>query len=532
MPESFTILDSLIILLYLAIVILISFYNSKKKDPTAESYFLARRDLGWFAIGISLFATNISSEHFIGLAGSGASRGLVVGHFELFAIFFLIILGWFLAPIYRNSNLFTFPEFIGKLFDQRTRRLFGSLSIFTYLVTKILVTLFASGILFNKIFGWSIFVSAVVIVLITGIYTLVGGFDTVIRTQIFQGILLLLGGGLTVYFGLSEVGGISALKAKLPADFFVMFKDISDPDFPWTGIIFGAPIIAFWYWCADHYMLQRIFGARSLNDARNGTFLAAFLKLFPMIIFVLPGLIAVALFPQIKGDEAYPQLIASGILPIGIKGLVVSGVLAAIMSSLAASFNSISAIYTIDFYRVKNPDSSDRTLVLVGRMTTIFVVVVVITLIPFVRLISSQLFIFLQSTQAYVSAPITAVLVLGFILKEINAKSAFASIIVGEMIGLSRFLLEVLNQYSVLSNNFLVSILQINYLHFTIFLFVGTASLLLILNYVVRYGENVTVKNYLNILEAGTGGSSTVKMNLLYSGLLLILTIGLWTVLM
>jgi len=251
-----------------------------------------------------------------------------------------------------------------------------------------------------------------------------------------------------------------------------------------------------------------------------------------MIIFVLPGLIAVALFPEIRGDEAYPQLIASGILPIGIKGLVVSGVLAAIMSSLAASFNSISAIYTIDFYRVKNPDSSDRTLVLVGRMTTIFVVVVVITLIPFVRLISSQLFIFLQSTQAYVSAPITAVLVLGFVLKEINAKSAFASIIVGEIFGLSRFLLEVLNQYSVLSNKFLISILQINYLHFTIFLFVGTASLLLFLNYVVRYGENVTVKNYLNILEAGTGGSSTVKMNLLYSGLLLILTIGLWTVLM
>lgn len=537
MNEPISLYDSLVILLYLIAVIGIGLYL-RNRDTNTTEYFLAGRNLGWFAVGMSLFATNISSEHFIGLAGSGASRGLAVAQFELIAIFLLILLGWFIAPIYKNAGMFTTPEFLEKRFDAKSRKFFSGLSIFTYVITKILVTLFAGGILLNKIFGWSIFTSAVAIVLLTGIYTLVGGFSAVIRTQVFQGIMLFLGGLVLTIFGLNEVGGFSGLVAKLPAEHFQMFKGIDDPDFPWTGIIFGAPIIAFWYWCADHYMVQRILGAKSINDARSGTIFTAFLKIFPLFILVLPGLIAVALFPEIKGDDAYPVLIASDILPVGIKGFVLSGFLAAIMSSLSGAFNSISALYTLDFYKPKHPDASERTLVLVGRMATITIVVLVLLLIPFVKIINSQIYIFLQSTQAFISAPITAVFLFGLTLKKINAKSVLITLIIGEFFGISRFVLELLMKSDMITNPLLIAYSQINYLHFTIYLFLGSSILLLTLSYLFHIGDELYGKNFNLILNSfssgdslqkGALGMSKVKFNIVLSGVILILTLSLWS---
>ena len=539
MIEPISLYDNLIIIAYLIAVIAIGLY-AKNRDKNINDYFLAGKNLGWFAVGISLFATNISSEHFIGLAGSGATRGLAVGQFELIAIFLLVLLGWFIAPIYKKFDISTTPEFLEKRFDASSRKLFSALSIFTYVMTKILVTLFAGGIFFNKIFGLSIFSSAIVIVLITGIYTLVGGFWAVIRTQVFQGILFFAGAILLTIFSLNEVGGFSALRAKLPEEYFQMFKAVNDPDFPWTGIIFGAPIIAFWYWCTDHYMVQRVLGAKSINDARSGTLFTAFLKIFPIFILVLPGLAAVALFPEIKGDEAYPVLIASGILPIGVKGFIVAGFLAAMMSSLSAAFNSIAALYTIDFYKPKHPDASERTLVLVGRMSTIVVVVVVILLMPFVKVINSSIYIFLQSTQAFISAPIAAVFLFGFILKKVNAKSAFLTLVVGEIFGLSRFVLELLIKYGFINNQRLVEYTQINYLHFTIFLFLGSSALMLALSYF--YNKKVDVNLSGNNLVVGTQydfefvgkqntGRKQFKINIVLSSLLLIVVIGLFSLL-
>ncbi len=537
MNDPISLYDSLVILIYLAAVIGIGLYL-RNRDTNTTEYFLAGRNLGWFAVGMSLFATNISSEHFIGLAGSGASRGLAVAQFELIAIFLLILLGWFIAPIYKNAGVFTTPEFLEKRFDEKSRKFFSGLSIFTYIITKILVTLFAGGILLNKIFGWSIFTSAVAIVLLTGIYTLVGGFSVVVRTQVFQGIMLFLAGLVLTIFGLNEVGGFSGLAAKLPAEHFQMFKGIDDPDFPWTGILFGAPIIAFWYWCADHYMVQRILGAKSVNEARSGTIFTAFLKIFPLFILVLPGLIALALFPEIKGDDAYPVLIASNILPVGIKGFVLSGFLAAMMSSLSGAFNSISALYTLDFYKPKHPDASERTLVLVGRMATITIVVLVLLLIPFVKIINSQIYIFLQSTQAFISAPIAAIFLFGLTLKKINAKSVLITLIVGEFFGISRFLLELLMKSDMITNPWLIAYSQINYLHFTIFLFLGSSVLLLSLSYLFRLGDELYGKNFnliingyetVNSFQKGALGKSKVKFNILISGVILILTLSLWS---
>ncbi len=535
MTNPITLYDSLVIIFYLIIVLAIGLY-SRNKDKNTTDYFLAGKNLGWFVIGISIFATNISSEHFIGLAGSGASRGLAVGQFELIAIFFLVILGWIIAPIYKNANIFTTPEYLEKRFDASSRKFFSALSIFTYIITKVLVTLFAGGILFNKLFGFSIFSSAIIIVLITGIYSVVGGFSAVVRTQVFQGLVLVISTIVLTFFALNEVGGISALRAKLPGEYFQMFKSIDDPEFPWTGIIFGAPIIAFWYWCADQYIVQRVLGARTINEARRGTLLTAFLKIFPIFLLVLPGIAAVALFPGIKGDDAYPTLLASDILPIGVKGLVIAGFLAAIMSSLSAAFNSIAALYTIDFYKPKHPEASDRALVLVGRMTTIIIVILVILLVPFVKIINSQIYIFLQSTQAFISAPITAVFLLGLTVKKINARSAFLTLIIGEAIGVSRFVVELLMKSEVISNPLLLAFAKINYLHFTIFLFLGSSILLLMLSYIfnteivnTKLIQNLTVGGFDNSVLAESKSKKQFRINIMLSSLLLIVVIGLFS---
>jgi SSS family solute:Na+ symporter len=506
----------------------------RNKDSNTSEYFLAGKNLGWFAIGISIFATNISSEHFIGLAGSGASRGLAVAQFELIAIFLLILLGWFITPIYKNLGISTTPEFLEKRFDSANRKLFSGISIFTYVVTKILVTLFAGGILFNMIFGWGIFTSAVVIVLLTGLYSLIGGFSAVIKTQVFQGIFLILSTVVLTIYGLSEVGGFTGLQAKLPVSYFQMFKPMNDPDFPWTGIIFGAPIIAFWYWCADHYIVQRVLGAKSIDDARRGTLFTALLKILPLFVLVLPGLITVALYPEAKGDIAYPTLLLSGIIPSGIKGFIISGFLAAMMSSLSASFNSIAALYTLDFYKPKHPEASERTLVLIGRMSTVTIIFIVLLFVPFIKLMNSHIYIFLQGTQAFISAPIASLFLFGFLYKKLHSKAAFISLLLGELIGISRFVLEFLANSGSISNKLILQFVQINYLHFTIFLFIVTSLFLLVLSSVLKYAEDdLKLKNNFFALsyglnEKGLLVSSTFRTQVLVSVLILILTLSIW----
>lgn len=530
MENAISLLDSIIIFIYLTVVLGIGLKVRTQDKNTAE-YFLADRNLNWFIVGISLFATNISSEHFVGLAGSGAMRGLAVGQFELIAIFLLILLGWVISPVYKKLGVFTTTEFLELRFDTASRKFFSAISIFTYIITKILVTLFAGGILFNRILGWSIFSSASVIVLITGIYTLVGGFVSVVRTQVFQGIFLFISAIVFTLFGLEEVGGINGLMTKLPSEYFQMFKPINDPEFPWTGIVFGAPIIAFWYWCADNYMVQRIISAKSINDARGGTLLAAFLKIFPMFIFVMPGLIAAALFPGIKGDEAYPVLLSSSIIPNGIRGFVIAGFLGAMMSSLSAAFNTISELYTIDFYKPKHPNASERTLVLVGRMVTIFIVVFVLLIVPFVKVINNQVYIFLQSTQAFISAPITSVFVIGMIFKNINSKSALFTLIIGEFLGFSKFIIDLMIKSGLINNPILIAYAKINYLHFTIILFLLSSLMLFLFNLLFQEEHNIKLsKSFfdVSITEHININVQSIRFNILISGIILVLTISLW----
>jgi len=535
----FTQIDAFVLLAYLIIVLSLGFYYSKRNEENYTDYFLAGRNVGWITVGMSIFATNISSEHFIGLAGAGATRGLAVGQFELMAIFTLIFLGWVLAPIYFKSNAVTVPEFLEKRFDLRIRKFFAAFSIIIYIFTKILVSLFAAGLLFYKIFGLNIYATSIIIVLITGLYSVTGGANAVIRTQLFQGIVLIIGAIVLSAFGLNAVGGFSGLEQKLPSHFFNMFKPISDPDYPWTGIIFGAPIIAFWYWCTDQYIVQRIFSAKSVNDARRGTLVAAFLKVLPIFILVLPGLIAVALYPDISGDEAYSVLVAGDLLPIGLKGLVVAGLLAAIMSSLASAFNSTAVLFTNDFYKVKNPQANERKLVLVGRLATTAIVVVAILTVPFVKLISSQVYLFLQNVQAFVAPPITAVFLAGFLSKKISSKGAFWSLIIGEIIGGSRLIAEVIRNSGFTNSTFINTYTQINFLHFAIVLFIISTILTFVLSYLFA-NKNVDKKIYTSEIVDGLSEIfqqipavkklKEIKLNLILSGIIVIIVVGVWSV--
>jgi len=527
--------------LYLGIIIAMGVYYSGKREPTFNDYFFAGKNVGWFAIGMSVFATNISSEHFIGLAGAGATRGLAVGQFELMAIFVLIFLGWVVVPIYLKSGVATTPEFLEKRFGKSLRKPFAAVSIVLYIFTKITVTFFAGGILFNRLFGLNVYASAVIVVLFTGLYSILGGANAVIRTNVFQGIVLIVGAVLLTVFGLNAAGGFSGLQQKLPPDFFHMFKPESDPDYPWTGVLFGAPIIAFWYWLTDQYFIQKVLSAKNLNEARLGSLFAASLKVLPLFILVLPGLLAAAIFPGVNGDQAYPTLLTSSLLPSGIKGIVVAGLLAAIMSSLASIFSSTAVLVTNDFYKPKHPEATDRELVLAGRLVTTLMVVIAVLSIPLVKLISSQVYLFLQSIQGFVSPPIAAVFLFAFVMKRKGSSAAAIwTLVIGEAIGLLRLVSELLVKSGSVDNELLVSMVNINFLHFSIFLFL-LSSVVFVSISLLAYRSDQALEDKLRFQIPGltiggdfaSAGEVTVnsyKVGTLFSILILLIIAGLWSI--
>lgn len=540
MPNTFTYLDTAVIVIYLIIVLSIGFYYSRKNDESYTDYFLAGRNVGWIAIGISIFATNISSEHFIGLAGAGSTRGLAVGQFELMAIFMLIFAGWFLAPIFIKSGVFTVPEFLQLNFDVRIRKLFAAFSIANYILTKILVSLFAASLLFYNIFGLNIYASSILIVLITGLYSVIGGSKAVIRTQTFQGIVLITGAVILSVIGYMAVGGFEGLYSKLPSDFFTMFKPIDDKDYPWTGIVFGAPVIAFWYWCTDQYMVQRMLSARSIDDARKGSLLAASFKLLPIFILVLPGLFAAVLYPESRGDGAYSAMVSGDLLPMGLKGVVIAGLLAAIMSSLAGAFNSIAILFTNDYYKLKYPETNERKLVLVGRLATTTAVIAAILIVPLVKVISSHLYLFLQSVQSFVSPPITAVFLFGLFSRKMNTRSALITLAVTETLGMGRLVLEMMVQNGVELHSFLNWVLSINFLHYSLFLFIVSVGMILTLNFnnskeTNKFGIQLRAtfaESFAEITGNFAGLKRFVRPNpsFLLSAIILLMILGLWSI--
>jgi SSS family solute:Na+ symporter len=475
-------LDLAIIGIYFLIVFAIGLYFARK-ERTSTDYFLASRDIGWFFIGASLFVSNISTEHFIGLSGTGASSGLAVGHFEWLACLILLILGWVFVPFYLRSNVFTMPEFLERRFNRSCAVYLAGISIIAYIFTKISVQLYAASVVLERVAGWSLWKTAVVLVIATGIYTIAGGLAAVIYTDTVQTLILITGACALTVIGLHRVGGLEHLRTMVPEGYFHMIKPSSDPQFPWTGIFFGAPILGIWYWCTDQVIVQRVLSARDEGHAKAGTIFAGFLKILPVFMLVLPGIIAFALFPDqvVKPDFAYPTLVLN-LLPTGLVGLVMAALLAAVMGAMSSVFNSASTLVTLDFYKKIRPESSESQLVNFGRVATGFMVLLGLLWVPFIHLISSQLYIYLQSVQAYISPPIASCFVLGILWTRLNGTGAISSLLTGFVLGAVRFVTELMAAQGTEFGPAMNWLVKMNFLHYAIFMFVVCSIVLVVVS--------------------------------------------------
>jgi solute:Na+ symporter, SSS family len=480
--EFLGLVDWSVVILYFLVIAGISAWSMKKKKDSSQEYFLANRNVGWFVIGASILASNVGSEHVVGLAGTGAQSGLVMGHYELHS-WIALLLGWVFVPFYLRSKVFTMPEFLERRYNEKSRWFLSVVSLVGYVLTKVSVTVYAGAVVITSFLGVDFWTGALVLVIITGIYTVLGGMRAVIYTEALQAIVLLVGSVTLTIFGLMELGGWNAMISSVSPEKLNMFPPLSDPNFPWAGILFASPIVGLWYWCTDQYIVQRTLTARNEREARKGTIFAAYLKLLPFFVFLIPGLIAAALASSGKlqlaqSDQAFPTLVKS-LLPIGMRGLVAGGLLAALMSSLASVFNSCSTLFTMDIYRKLKPETPDKRLVFVGRIATTVVVVLGILWIPLMKNISGTLYQYLQSVQSYLAPPIAAVFLLGVFSKRINGKGAITVLVTGFLIGMIRIILE-LNKDSL--GGILYQFATLNFLYFCIYLFLFSIGLLIIVS--------------------------------------------------
>ncbi|HLF45245.1 MAG TPA: sodium:solute symporter [Chitinophagaceae bacterium] len=441
-------LDWIVLGGYFAILLGIAWWVMRQKNKTTEDYFLAGRNVGWFVIGASIFASNIGSEHVVGLAGTGAESGMPMAHYELHA-WIVLLLGWFFLPFYMRSGAFTMPEFLEKRFDSRSRWFLSLFSIAGYVLTKVSVTIYAGGIVVSQLLGIGFFEGAIGIVIVTGLYTILGGMRAVVYTEAFQTIILLVGAAIITILGLQAVGGWAELKATAGSSHFNMWRPASDPEFPWTGMLIGGTIVGIWYWCTDQYIVQRTLAAHNIKIGRRGAIFGAYLKLTPIFIFLIPGIIAFALkkkglITYERSDEVFPTMVRY-LLPVGLKGLVAGGLMAALMSSLASVFNSASTLFTVDIFKKMYPDTPEEKLVKTGRIATAIIVVLGMLWIPIMQKIGGGvLYQYLQSVQAYIAPPITAVFLLGILWKRINAKGAIATLFFGLLMATVRIISELL----------------------------------------------------------------------------------------
>jgi len=474
---------SIIVFYFIAVFALAWWVTQREKGVrnTSAGYFLAGRNIGWFVVGASLFASNIGSEHLIGLAGTGYTSGVAVGQFEVLASWILLILGWVFVPFYIKSGVYTMPEFLERRYSPGARTYLSWVSILSYVLTKISVTIAAAGIVFEAI-GVGFWTGAMVVVVATGIYTVLGGLRAVVYTDLLQMFVLIAGSVTVTVMGLGEIGGWGAMTSAVDSGFMSLWKPMSDPEFPWTGIIFGAPILGVWYWCTDQFIVQRVLSAKNEDHARRGTLFGGFLKVLPLFIFVIPGVIAFVMAKNGQlhlehGDQALPALI-NALLPAGLRGLVIAGLLAALMSSLSSVFNSCSTLITLDIYRKWKPETAEKQLVAVGRIATAVLVLFGLAWIPIMRKLG-QIYVYLQSVQAYISPPIAAVFLLGIFFKRLNARGAMASLLTGLVLGMSRLYLEVIRENL---DGFLYRYATINFLHFAAFLFVVCSTILVVVS--------------------------------------------------
>ncbi len=480
-------IDWAIILFYFAVIAGVSWWAVKKKDKDSpDDYFLAGRHLGWFIVGASIFASNIGSEHLVGLAGSGATDGVALAHYELHA-WCLLVLGWVMGPFFMRSKVFTMPEFLEKRFTPQARTVLSLISLFAYILTKIAVGIFAGGVVFRALLpdvnfmGMdSFWIGSILLIILTGVYTIIGGLRAVVYTETLQTFVKIIGALLVTYFGLKALGGWDKLREVCGSDMFNLWKPVVpegvestwapvkeagrqawyfNDKYPWPAMLFCAPIIGLWYWCTDQYIVQRILGARDDKQARRGSIFAGFLKLTPVFLFIIPGMICFALAKTglnadiqerlMNADGTVNREAAQGsfamlvthVLPVGVRGIVVAGLLAALMSALAGVFNASSSLFTMDFYSKLRPKASQEKLVRVGRIATVVMVIIGLLWIPVIQG-AKGLYDYLQGIQAYLAPPIFVVFFFGVFMKRLNGPGCLATLLTGFAMGLFRLIVD------------------------------------------------------------------------------------------
>ncbi len=493
-------LDWTIIALYFLALVGVVWWSSRSQKTSAD-YFLAGRNVGFFAIGASLFASNIGSEHIVGLAGQGATTGMAMAHWELHA-WVIMLLAWVFVPFYYRSGVYTMPEFLERRFSSKARWILSVVSLVAYVFTKVSVTVYAGALVFQALlpdtFGSpqnAFWIGALATVILTGVYTVFGGLRAVLYTDTAQAVVLLVGSFFITFFGLKALGGWGELVtiAKGQAHQFALWRPLSDPDFPWLGILIASPIVGIWYWCTDQYIVQRTLAGKTLQSARRGALWGGLLKVWPVLIFLVPGLIGYALNSKglihiptkmvdgaqvINGDMVFPTMVTS-LLPSGLRGLVVAALLAALMSSLSSLFNSSASLFTIDIYEKIRPGKSEKHLVTVGRLATGVVVVLGILWIPVMPLVSGGgLYKYLQSVQGYLAPPITAVFLLGLFWKRTNAYGAVWGLAAGFVLGMVKLTIQAFFGVGKIdSPAFLAAIGDFNFLYFSGVLFAASIAI-------------------------------------------------------
>jgi solute:Na+ symporter, SSS family len=530
--------DWLAIACYFGVLLAVAWWVVKKGKDNAADYFLAGRNLSWWVIGASIFASNIGSEHIVGLAGSGAKDGVALAHYELHA-WCLLVLAWVFVPFYARSLVFTMPEFLERRFSTPSRYVLSIVSLITFIVSKIAVGIFAGGVVFGvllpeihiNLLGYdfdSFWIGSVLVVILTGLYTMLGGMRAVAYNDAVQVLVLIAGSATLTFYGLAELGGWGELKRICGSDMFNLWKPLIpkgvestwapeliknangdtvreawyfNGKYPWLGMAICAPVIGLWYWCTDQYIVQRALGAPNEQVARRGSIFAAFLKLFPVYLFIIPGLICYALAKSGKApglaqvydpqtghatgaaQQAFPLMVVH-LLPPGLRGIVVAGLLSALMGSLAGVFNACSTLFTVDIYEKLRPKASQHELVRMGRMATGIMVVIAMLWIPVVRG-KTGLYDYLQSVQGYLAPPVFVVFFFGVFWRRLNAQGCLWAMIVGFVIGLFRMGVDTLVTTGTTfpEGSFLWIVNNIQFQYFSILITIVSAVVMVVVSY-------------------------------------------------
>ena len=547
--STLTGLDWLAITLYFGVLLGVVAWVIRKSKDTATDYFLAGRNLGWWIIGASIFASNIGSEHIVGLAGSGASDGVALAHYELHA-WCLLVLAWVFVPFYMRSMVFTMPEFLERRFSPPSRYVLSVVSLVTFILSKIAVGIFAGGVVFATLLPEiqitvagtvinSFWVGSVAVIVLTGLYTMIGGMRAVVYNDAVQVTVLIGGSALLTFYGLHILGGWSELRRYCGSEMFNLWKPITpagvqstwspvletnsagaivrqawyfNGNFPWPGMLICAPIIGLWYWCTDQYIVQRALGAPDQKTARRGSIFAAFLKLFPVYLFIIPGLICFALAKSGKiaelasmvGSDGKPvaaeaqaafPLMVKYLLPPGLRGIVVAGLLSALMGSLAGVFNACSTLFTVDLYEKLRPKASQHELVRMGRIATAVMVAIALAWIPVIQG-AHGLYGYLQTIQGYLAPPIFVVFFFGVFWKRLNAQGCLWAMVVGFIFGAFRMIVDTPvtmklpgyeNGYT--QGSFLWIVNNINFQYFSVLITVVSGIVMVVMSYATAAPE-------------------------------------------